>query len=252
MPGLQRKVAHTPHIFGYEWAVSDEYQMLLIEFFAIDRDQWLDEINTLSAYLNFPRHDERTESYQGMVLFYQAIKEAVSKSAPLLIQALTPFLKTHGLDALPWGAGWVCEQLAGGQGPTWDIDLSHLPDAPTSRHFTDWRVNPFEDSLLVYLHLTGCWRDRDVQEILDPLLEFVQKEALAKKKEAPANWPDYMALRGERIKRTLSKLGVHRPQGRPNGRSKRDDFQENLRVLSLSIEYLISGYCWHYSKESKR
>ena len=104
-PGSKRKVSHPADARGYACAASNAYQTLLLDLFTCR--EWPERILDLAAGLVFPNDAALTNSYEEMVAYYQAVAEGVRTLRPDLVEELAPFSDRYGLDALPWGRGWL-------------------------------------------------------------------------------------------------------------------------------------------------
>ena len=242
-PGIRSRLPHPAYALGYAWAVSYEYQMILIDLFT--RCEWPGYISRLASGLAFPIDDRRTNSYEGMVAFESAVAESIKIIRHELADALEPYATRHGLDVVPWGLGWLYRSVP----RQWtdrciEVPVTLPPVPPKSRR-TDPRTTPALDALLLYLWLTGGWRDPAAKEILQPVVCFECEASYSPHCPKPLCFarghdrPEGLMLR---INRTKSALGVHRPPGRPRGPSRWDD--EELRfVLTEYVHY------WAFQRE---
>lgn len=85
---------------------------------------------------------------------------------------------------------------------------------------------PRKDALLLYLWLTGAYRDPLVRHIIAPVLRLGRGDTLQV----------HEALY-HRVKRLKALLGIRRPSGRPPGRS-RWDHEEVCYLLEEYMKYL--------------
>lgn len=234
---LKRKFPHPAYALGYAWAVSYEYQMLLIECFT--RWEWPTTVMDLAAGLVFSTEDSYTESYKGMVAYESAVAQSVKDIRPGLVEALEPFAARHGLNHLPWGLGWLYRSIP--QSSTYDIVDVHpeLSETKLERRRTDPRTTPALDALLIYLWLTGGWRNLEAQQLLEPVMcfqcDYTESPNCSKLVcwAAGAYRPQGLKLR---INRITGALGIHRKRGRPRG-SSRWDRDELLSVLWEYVNY---------------
>lgn len=151
----RQRWGHPAYGLDYAWAVSYEYQMLLIDLFAPSR--WGAYVLELTAGLDFPRHSPETDSYAGMVAHYKAVAEGVKEVRHALVDAVAPFAARHGLNPIPWGLGWLYEKLPRGASTervAVTADMA-LVDVPQGRKTVDRRLHAGLTALLVYLRLTG-------------------------------------------------------------------------------------------------
>ncbi len=163
-----------------------------------------------------------------MGVHYQAVAEGVKTIRPEVVEALVPIADRHGLTYIPWGTGWLYETFPKAQSservkvPV-DIKPAEMPDR---RKPVDARREPAIDALLVYLWLTGVWRDTLVREVLRTLICFdcnIEKGVHPTPKcpnrtSQPICWGAGVARRPtlqRRIARILKELDVHRPRARP-------------------------------------
>ena len=218
--GGTRRFPHPAYALGYAMAVSYEYQMILIDFFNPNIWGWPSFIEDLKAGLSFPPDDVCTDSYQGMVAYESAIAESVQEIRPELAESLATFAALNGLDALPWGLGWLYRKVPG----RWTNEVIEvpvtLPSIPLERPGTDPRQTPALDALLLYLWLTGGWRDEGARDILSSVACF--KCDIKRSPECPMPIcfasgnvrPEGLKLR---VKRIRAALGIQRRGGRPRG-----------------------------------
>jgi hypothetical protein len=239
-PGMKKRFPHPAYALGYAWAVSYEYQMILISLFT--RCQWPNCIKELDSGLIYPVDERRIGSYEGMVAFESATAESIRLIRYELVDALRPFAIRHGLDAVPWGLGWLYRSV-----PRRWTDQSitvkvNLPELTPTRRRTDPRTTPALDALLLYLWLTGGWRDPAAQKILNPAVCFecdVSDSPQCPKLLCFARGQDRPEGLMLRINRTKSALGVHRPPGRPKG-APRWNPEELQFALREYVSYLAS------------
>jgi hypothetical protein len=197
----------------------------------------------LAAGLVFPNDAALTNSYEEMVAYYQAVAEGVRTLRPDLVEELAPSSDRHGVDALPWGRGWLYTKVPS----KWSDQQVEVPvtlppiTLTTERHPRDPRSEPALDALLLYLWLTGAWRDQVARDILRPLICFECGYDVEPKPKCPkpvcfaagSVRPEKLKLRINRIK---APLGVHRARGRPRGSSKWDRGELHI-VLSEYVRY---------------
>ena len=172
--GLKPRYPHPAYARGYAKAVSHEYQTIVIPLFNPHVYNLPEDALDLAAGLNIPRANYVTHSYEEMVSYYEAVANGVKVVRPDLASQLDHFICRHGLDAIPWGRGWVYSSI-----PQWrtysSVGISmDLPEGPVGSDFKplDRRTTPALDALTLYLHLTKCWRNEEVREILESLICF--------------------------------------------------------------------------------
>jgi hypothetical protein len=240
-PGWRSRHPHPAYALGHRWAVSYEYQLLLIDLFRAGHCPT--DVLTLAAGLDLPAPDESFLTYAGMVAYRQAVASAVGELKPQLVERLLPAAGRHGLDALPWGLGWlietavVCADNQGLQGKITKVKLKPVMGNSllTETSPVDPRCNPAKDALLLYLWLSGAYKDGIARHLVAPFLPLGFGEN-------PSQSGGLQFISGDlkrKAMRLKAELGARRPTGRPPGRS-RWDRDELYFALASYMSYLAN------------
>jgi hypothetical protein len=208
----------------YAGAVSCEYQLLVGEFFRVA--QWPPDFLALAAGLELPPPDESFFTYAGMIAYRQAVAAAVGEIRPQLVENLLPVAGRHGLDALPWGVGWLIETAvvqAIGYGPKDNVTKVIIKPVKGNAPLPETspvapRQDPAEDALLLYLWLTGAYKDGIARHIVSPFLPLGFGDNPSRNEGQQLISGD-LKLRAMRLK---AQLAARRPRGRPPGRARWD------------------------------
>ena len=235
---------HPVYHQGYPRAVAWWYQGLLLRLF--DGRRWADDVLRLAADLDYsPPHDLLYDS-EGHAAYFQAIEDGVKEVTPDLADAVEPFAARHGLVHIPWGRGWLYDKLRfGSRSGNTKVPLRMRvwgpPRPKKSVELGNTRQNPSEDALLLYLDLTGVWRNEEAQALVRPVICTCGNEAEDNHVNHDGGcaigpkgyWSNALRKRLERIKASLD---IHRERGRPKGHSEWDR-DEVFLVLSEYMEY---------------
>ena len=127
-PGSVTRFRHPAYILGYRKAVSYEYELLMVDLFSLYGEPDEDS-RACAAAISYPSAGPEYHTYGGYVEYYQAIEAAIVDRRPELIRRLAPLAARHGLDALPWGMGWLVRYTTGyaPQEPRGGLEAIHPP-----------------------------------------------------------------------------------------------------------------------------
>ena len=187
-PGWRRRFPHPLYAYGYERAVAHEYEMLTGDLFVRPRP-WREKARALARGLTV--RDGPDGDYQLWVRHCQGIAKTVEDARPCLMTALEPIAYRHGLDAVPWGMGWMLRHFV-------EVQPGYGPDPePTKGPPRGQRV-PATDALLLYVYLTGHHWDPQARAIIKPIIDL-----------------DLVVDPKRRVQVIKSALGAKRKRGRP-------------------------------------
>lgn len=229
---------HPAYRFGYASAVAFEYRILLNDLFLRDDWPWHDEILQLNTGIYYPPAAESFLAYDGLVTYYTTVAEAVKSERPHLVEAVLPVVRRHGLDVLPWGLGFFLANLPQGledsETPAIIISEPLSPDLPEewTPRAKDERQWADVDALLLYVWLTGAYLDERIRTAVKPLVDLEDGATLR-----------VSSMIEKRMARAMKALGVHRPRGRPPGRSSYDreaNISEHLVLVDSFVEYALA------------
>ena len=210
-PGLRRRFPHPA--YGYERAVAYEYELLTGDLFVRPR-AWLENAEALASGLTV--QDGPYGDYGLWAKHCQAIAISVKGTRPSLIKALEPIAHRHGLDAVPWGMGWLLKHFVEVQ-PACGLDPGPTKGPPRGQR------DPAIDALLLYVHLTGQLWDPQAEAIIKPVIDL-----------------NLVGDRKRRVQQIKSALGVKRKPGRPSGRTRHnaEATREVYELLGSQVRYL--------------
>ena len=214
-PGWRRRFPHPLYAYGYERAVAHEYEMLTGDLLFGSRP-WHEKAKALASGLIV--QDGPYGDYQRWVRHCQAIAKAIEGARPSLVTALEPIAYRHGLDAVPWGMGWMIRHFVEVQ-PGYRLDPEPTKGPPRGQR------DPAIDALLLYVHLTGHLWDPQTRAIVKPVIDL-----------------DAVADPVRRVQEIKSALGAKRGPGRPSGRSHQDTEATNevYELLRSQVRYLTT------------
>ncbi len=232
-PGMSPRFPHPDYVYGYERAVAYEYELITLELFMRQRS-WRPEVDTQADGLCIWENLHGT--YRPWVEHYKDIARIAKRERPTLLKLLMPIAQRHGLDVVPWGMGWMVEQVASEH--IEPISCCHNPEYRSDTEFPTGPPNPMrtpeKDALLLYVyltgHLTGHPRDRKAWEIVLPVINLFSDEDDGALKDPKR--------KVQEIKRAL---GATRKPGRPAGRPRSDTSasKEVYELLERQVEYLL-------------
>lgn len=231
-PGMHQRFPHPEYVYGYERAVACEYELLTLELFMHQRS-WRPDVDAQADGLGIRENSHGT--YQPWVEHYKDIARIAKRDRPTLLKLLMPIAQRHGLNVVPWGIGWMVEQVA-----TEHIEPISGCHNPEYRSNAEWPMGPpnpmrtpEKDALLLYVYLSGYLKDRKALRIVLPIINLFSDE----EDEALKN-PERKV---QEIKRAL---GAIRKPGRPAGRSSFDATasDEVYELLERQVEYLLRTY----------
>lgn len=203
------------YLYGYERGVADAHELLLNDLFYYPRwEMWHEEMFSLAGNLAIP--DDPCPCYKCLVENCRRIEEKVATERPRLAAGLESMARRHGIDALPWGRGWLaswfCIKVETDRGP----DEFHKP-----KGYPRTQRSPALDSLLLYMYLTGHFNDQRAREIVRPAIDL-----------------DLVEDPIRRIQEIKRQLGISREPGRPKARDDEQGAQEVYELLRSQVIYL--------------